>query len=325
MPKLEQQNINPIENPREAYEKTEEDEASLKAQLGGAKSADEIMEIATKLKTIEGSKKEVVDIAHEEALKEKEERKMYDEAKAEDEFRSMFDEAKKEDAERTAAKEAEKLNAELENLRGQLLGKTPDEILAIAKNMKELEDKKNEIKIGEEQSKTEKDKESYNKILAGIKEGKIEKIDDIYGLNAEELDKLLESEGYLDEKMDAKDPNFKQQREKFLDQQRKYGQARVKLFDRVLSGEASEEEIKIAENHAKQIAVIGISGFAFAPKSWYTNERLLDAMASASKSSKEWTDYVRNSEYYTKEKLAKGGFEEIGEDGFAHEYCIKGF
>lgn len=163
MPKFEQQNINPVENPREAYEATEQDEAGLKAELADAKNADEIMAIATKLKGIEGTKNDLVDTSHEEAIKEEEERKAYDEAKTEDTQRTMYDEAKAEDAARTTAKETTKaLDAELENLKNQITGKSPDEILAIAAKMKDIETKKTELQA-------EKDKQEYDKILEKIK------------------------------------------------------------------------------------------------------------------------------------------------------------
>lgn len=323
---FEQLNINPVENPREAYGATEQDEASLRAELAGAKNADEIMAIATKLKGVEGTKKDLIDIAREEALKQEKEIKMYDEAMADDELLSMFDEAKKEDAERTAAKEAEKLNAEIKNLRDQIAGKTPEEILAIAARMKEIEDEKSKINIDEEKAGAEKDKKQHNKILTELKNDK-EKVEDLYGLNAEELGKLLESRGFLDKPLDSKDPDFNQKYEEFLNKKKKYDRVRVKLFDRVLSGKATEEEIKMAENHARQLSeIFGLSGFhSTAPESWYTNKHLLDALASGSKSNKEWIDYVRNSGYYTEEKLMKGGFEKIGEDGFRHTYRIQGF
>jgi succinate dehydrogenase flavin-adding protein (antitoxin of CptAB toxin-antitoxin module) len=79
MPKFEQQpnkeekNINPVENPKEAYEKTEEDEATLKAKLGTAKSAAEIIEIDRKLQAIEDAKSGMISTAQEkEQIKEQE-------------------------------------------------------------------------------------------------------------------------------------------------------------------------------------------------------------------------------------------------------------
>ena len=340
MPKFEQQNIDPVENPREAYEKTEEDETNLKAELADVKSktADEIMNIAAKLKAIEGNKSELIGIAQEEAEKEEAERKMYDEAKAEDAERTMYDEAKKEDEERTMndeataedvvrtqAKEATKtLEAELENLKSQIAGKSPDEILAIATKMKEIENKKTELQA-------EKDKQEYDKILEKIKGGNAEqkgeeKVEDIYGLNLQDIGKLLESRGYLDKPVEGNNPDFNRKMEEFHNKQKEYGQARVKLFDRVLSGMATEEEMKLAEEHAATIAkTFGLRGFHSAvPKAWYSNEKLTDAMTEASgKDNKEWIDYVRKN--YTEEQLKKGGFEKIGEDGFRHTYNIKGF
>lgn len=68
---------------RENYDKTQEDEASLKAQIAGAKSADEMMEIAAKLKEVEKNKNEMTDSAQEEANLENEE--MVNKEKEEDE------------------------------------------------------------------------------------------------------------------------------------------------------------------------------------------------------------------------------------------------
>lgn len=321
MPEFEQQNINPIENPREEYEATEQDEAGLKAELAGAKNADEIMAIAMKLKGIEETKKDLVDTSREEAIEEEEERKayseakeedeertMHDEARAEDAQRAMYDEAKAEDTARTTSKEIAKaleaLDAELENLKSQIAEKSPDEILAIAMKMKEMETKKTELRA-------EKDQQEYNEILVGIKGDNAEqkgeeKVENIYGLNAQELGKLLESKGYLDKLVEANDPDFDRKMEEFYNQQKKYGQARVKLFDRVLSGEATEEEVKLAEEHAATIAkTFDLRGFHDAvPKSWYSNERLTNAMIENSgNDNKEWIDDVRKN--YKEEELKK--------------------
>jgi len=184
MPKFEEQKINPAENPREAYEATEQDEAGLKAELAGAKNADEIMAIAMKLKAAEGSKNELAGNARDEADKEEAERKMYDEAKKEDAERTTYNEAKAEDATRTTAKETAKaLDAELENLKSQIAGKNADQMIEIAGKMKEIEAKKsglagNKAETGTDEkmaeqtkAQAEKDQKEYDKVLAKIKGG----------------------------------------------------------------------------------------------------------------------------------------------------------
>lgn len=153
---------------------------------------------------------------------------------------------------------------------------------------------------------------------------KKETIEGVYSLNEKEIEDLMNSRGCLEEEVQTNDPSYKEKMEEALDKQRSYGQLRVKLFDRVLSGIASESEIKIAEKHAELLAkTFDLNGFVGIPKSWYSNERLASAMANSSESNREWVDQVRKN--YTNEQLMKGGYEEIGEDGFAHTYAEKGY
>lgn len=142
---------------KDDYDKNTEDAENLKKQMVGAKTADEMMAIAMKMKAAEGNEKELMGNAQEEAGKENEERKVYDEAVAEDSERKMYDEAKAEDAERTTAKETDKMDADLENLKGQIVGaKNADEMMEIAGKIKEIEEKKKEIGAGSQKEESEK-------------------------------------------------------------------------------------------------------------------------------------------------------------------------
>lgn len=226
MPNFEKLNTDPIE----VYKKTEQDEAGLKAELTGAKTADEIMAIATKLKTIEEIKKGLVDTAHEEAIKEEEERErydeakkendemnMYDEAKAEDTQRTMYDEAKTEDVVRTQAKEIEiALDAALENLRSQIVDKDPDEILKIAAEIKKIENKKKENSRILAGTEADTEREIFESKGAGVKTELSEKEKTIESLRFQYdkiIDKIISIEETLKKLRNEREELFDKQRE----------------------------------------------------------------------------------------------------------------
>ncbi len=130
-----------------------------------------------------------------------------------------------------------------------------------------------------------------------------ESVEDIYGMSLPELEALIQSRGYTSE-LSVNDPNFKQKYAEFINHQKVFGQAEVKLFDRVLSGEASEEEMKIAVDHAADRAQYGVRGFnSFVPKAWYSNERIAEAVANVSPDNRKWVNYVK--ENYSNERLRK--------------------
>ncbi|MDP3956911.1 MAG: hypothetical protein Q8Q10_00210 [bacterium] len=145
----------------------------------------------------------------------------------------------------------------------------------------------------------------------------------IYGMNQEELAALWKSEGYTDEKLETNDPEWKKKFDKFQGQRKKYEITEMKLFDRVLSGKANGEEVKLAIDKAVENAkTFSLAGFHSAvPKAWYSDDRLAEAMASTSLNNKQAVESVRK--YYTKERLRKQVVK-IGEDGWPHVYEPRG-
>ena len=155
---------------REVYDKTAEDETSLKAQIAEAKSADEMMAIAMKLKETEGKKTELDNEAYDEAMTEEQERTRKEKEEAES---KMWDEALAENAEFDQNKELDKA---AENLKNQLgLAKSADEMIELAKQMKEIESRKAvlvEKSRKELESASQRDKsdssEKAEKIISGL-------------------------------------------------------------------------------------------------------------------------------------------------------------
>lgn len=145
----------------------------------------------------------------------------------------------------------------------------------------------------------------------------------VYGMNQEELAALWKSEGYTDEKLEISDPEWKGKYDKFMEQRKKYEITEMKLFDRVLSGKANAEEVKLAVDKAAENAkTFSIAGFHSAiPKAWYSDDRLAEAMASTSPNNKQEVQHVRK--YYSKDRLRKQVVK-IGKDGWPHAYEPQG-
>ncbi len=144
--------------------------------------------------------------------------------------------------------------------------------------------------------------------------------EEIYGMNPEDLTALIKSDGSLNEEFSPNDPDYKKKYQKMVNHNRTFEQARVKLFDRVLSNEATEEEMKIATDHATEIGKYtgDLSGFkSQIPKAWYTNDRIAEAIAATSPQNKRWVKYV--GENYSNEQLRKQ-FVKIDEDGEVRTY-----
>lgn len=155
---------------REDYDKTAEDEASLKTQIAGAKTADEMMAIAMKLKEAEGNKKELDNVAYDEAVAEDQEIAKQKKEEAEN---KMWDEALAENAEFDQNKALDKA---AENLKNQLSqAKSADEMIELAKQMKEIESRKSklaenskkELEIASQKDKSDSS-EKVEKIISGL-------------------------------------------------------------------------------------------------------------------------------------------------------------
>lgn len=144
-------------------------------------------------------------------------------------------------------------------------------------------------------------------------------IEDRYGMNEEYMNELLQERGYVGGDIAKSDPEFQQKLTKRNEDIKKFKQVEVKLFDRVLSGEATEEEMQMAIKHAAKISSEwNIAGFhSVVPKAWYTNERIASAMADASPKNKKFIDYVKA--HYPKERLLKE-YKVIDENGNVHTY-----
>lgn len=128
--------------------------------------------------------------------------------------------------------------------------------------------------------------------------------DEIYGMNLEELGTLIKSRGYT-EVLDPKDPAFQKKYQEFTSYMKSFEQARVKLFDRVLSGKATEGEVKIATDHATEIGkTFDLRGFhSAAPKAWYSDDRIAEAISATNPENRKWVESVRKD--YSNERLRK--------------------
>lgn len=190
---------------KDDYDKNAEDTESLKKQMAGAKTADEMMAIAMKMKAAEGNENELMGNAQEEAGKENKERKAYDEAAAEDTERNMYDEAKVEDAERTTAKESEKMDADLENLKGQIVGaKNADEMMKIAEKIKEIEEKKKGIGTNSQKEEVGVRAKELEELKLKDKTESAEKVEEILKkLNGEIVSEETQREAPESEQIDA--------------------------------------------------------------------------------------------------------------------------
>lgn len=157
---------------REVYDKTAEDESSLKAQIAGAKTADEMMAIAMKLKEAEGNKAKLDNVAYDEAIAE--DQKIAKQKKEEAENK-MWDEALAENAEFDQNKILDKAAENLKNQLGQ--AKSADEMIELANQMKEIENRKatlaenskKELEIASQKDKNNSS-EKAEEIMEKIKE-----------------------------------------------------------------------------------------------------------------------------------------------------------
>ncbi len=155
---------------REVYDKTAEDESSLKVQIAGAKTADEMMAIAMKLKEAEGKKTELDNEAYDEAMTEDQERAKKEKEEAES---KAWDEALAENAEFDQNKELDKATENLKNQLGQ--AKSADEMIELANQMKEIESRKamlaekskKELEIASQKDKSDSS-EKAEKIITGL-------------------------------------------------------------------------------------------------------------------------------------------------------------
>lgn len=156
---------------REAYDKTAEDETSLKAQIAGAKTADEMMAIAMKLKEAEGKKTELGNEAYDEATVEEQERTKKEKEEAES---KAWDEALAENVEFDQNKALDKAAENLKNQLGQ--AKSADEMIELANQMKEIENRKatlaenskKELEIASQKDKSDSS-EKVGEIMEKIK------------------------------------------------------------------------------------------------------------------------------------------------------------
>lgn len=305
--------------------KFEGTKSEMSQEVMDAKSPEDLIALGKKLQEKgealklekDGVEKEEVGNDHEEALKDNE---TFDKEKAHGEAleeNSAFDEA---EATKKASEEAEKARIQAEEDAKKIAedAKKAEELLAKIKSGNLGAEKPEEV-VNEEKNETIQQSEATSKEFSQ------EDMEKIYGLNEKDMQELMDSRGYPKGGGEGiNDSNRKERMEEFHNKQGSYDQVRVKLFDRVLSGTASENEIRIAENHAIALAkTFRLDGFSGVPQAWYSNERLASAMANSSENNKKWVDYVKK--YYTSEQLKKGGYEKIGEDGFAHTYSEKGF
>jgi hypothetical protein len=305
--------------------KFEGTKSEMSLEVMNAKSPEDLILLGKKLQEQgealkleeDGVKKEGIENDHEEALKDNEsfdkekahgealeENKAFEEDKATKEAEKAAEEERK----RLQAEENAKKVAEDEQKAAELLEKIKSGNLGTEKPTDAVSGEKIEA------MQTEKSSGEFSQ----------EDIEKIYGLSEKDMQDLMNSRGFIEGGVKSDDPNRKEKMEEWRNKTKSYDQVRVKLFDRVLSGVASENEIKMAEEHAASLAKeVGIDAFKSVPKSWYANERLAKAMANTSENNKKWVKYVQ--ENYTSEQLKKGGFEEIGKDGFRHQYNEKGF
>jgi len=148
---------------------------------------------------------------------------------------------------------------------------------------------------------------------------KKESAEDAYGMDLDTLTKLLKSGGYPEKSIQPNEPDSRKKMNEFNENRKSFQRAEVKLFDKVLSGDATEEEMKIAEGHAADISKDwSLEGFnSVVPKAWYTNERITNAMAEANGQNKAFIEKVKKS--YTKDELLKQ-YKVINEDGTVTTY-----
>lgn len=119
-----------INQSREEFDVIDNDYQKVKEQIAEAKNADEILALAQKLKSLEGSKKEMIGEAQEAAAEEDKLRTAWDEAHEEN---KKLDELKVQKAEEDAT--------EIEKIRAQIKAAgSAEEIEGLARRLKRVED-----------------------------------------------------------------------------------------------------------------------------------------------------------------------------------------
>ncbi len=73
-----------------------------------------------------------------------------------------------------------------------------------------------------------------------------EDLEKLYGIDWKKMKFLWSTEGYSKNPLDQKDPDFDKKFKEFQAQRRSYEQSEVQLFDRVLAGTATEDEMNMA-------------------------------------------------------------------------------
>lgn len=148
--------------------------------------------------------------------------------------------------------------------------------------------------------------------------------EDIYGMSIDELNVLIESQGYDTPNFEANDPDFDKKHAAFSNRRKSFDQADVMLFDRVLSGEATEEELVIAENHAITLVELtyGLNNHGGdVPFAWLTNDRLSAAMENTSPENKRMIENIKKN--YTKEQLIGKHIRKIDENGVLQHFTSR--
>lgn len=102
-------------------------------------------------------------------------------------------------------------------------------------------------------------------------------VEDVYGINDEELSDLLNSLGNMKVGAGKTGIEYSQTRQTF---RMEYDQAKTKLVDRIVSGEANELEIKLAREHFKKAAKFyTIANSQLFPPQIFSNKIFVDAVS----------------------------------------------
>lgn len=210
---------------REVYDKTAEDESNLKVQIAGAKTADEMMAIAMKLKEVEGKKVELGGAAHKEALNEDQEKAKQKETGAKNSKAELAD-AIQEDKDTSAKKAEEVLNS-----------LNPDREKPQSPNLKYSYSNPEEYR----QSLKRLQNDEQEKIIGFV--GKIND-DSISSKELFDLQELMfRSQGSMD----------KETRDKIWEDIELIKKRRKEKYKSVVEGEKSHEDAKEAKNLLKNL------------------------------------------------------------------------
>ncbi len=290
------------------YTAVEEAIVSARAEVSekmAAGNMDEVIASANKVKELEAEKIALLRQAQEGAMAEDTERTVATNAEKMKEL--AHEEAIAEDAKRTElatiearkvddAKRAEELLAEIQG--GGAIGEVVAEVTPVEQSQEATAQAQEAARLKQE----------------------LQTPEGIYGMKTVDLEALIKSNGFGEE-FTAGDPDFKEKYSKMRQLDLEFNRTEVKLFDRVLSGDATEEEIKIAVDHAAKRAEGSIRGFnSNIPKAWYTNERIAEAIAGVRPDNRIWVNNVK--ENYSNEELKKER-REIREDGTVTTYIYK--